>query len=503
MLLARHEVAGGFERLVVVKRILAHLSDDAAFIGLFLREARLSAMLSHPNIVSVIDLFQEQANWNLVLEFVHGMSARLLLKRVVERKTTVPVEVAVSIVAQMLRGLHHAHTAMTPSGQPLSIVHRDVSPENILLSFTGIAKLSDFGVARAISNAAPLTADGVVRGKINYLAPELLRSLPFDGRADVFSAGVVLYELLANHTPFAHLVDPVARLVAPFPAIPRLPAQVPAAVVDSVLRSIESNPTQRYETADAFADALEAWLGQRALSAQTVLMNYLREAFAQEAKTTPYQQVQRVEGTRPIEFLPATPVEVQPATETHPQGVPQRKRWLGRLLLLSVVLAAGAGVLVLRHSASKKALPMPAETQERAPSVEFLDPPTLAAASPLPSEPQAKPVLPQAKPVLPQAKPVLPQALPVEQTAPAARVVSEGLARAATPGTLLVLAHPWAEVSVDGKKIGTTPLEPFALSVGRHRLTLSNPELGASRTTTVSIVSRKQVTLKVDLERQR
>src|SRR3954466_16349490 len=199
--LARQAGAAGFEKMVCLKRILPHLARDKQFVDMFLNEARLAAQRDHPNIVSIFDLGEANGNYFIAMEFIDGPSLRAVAKRASERGERLPIAEIVQIVCMAAAALHYAHEWTGDDGKPLGLVHRDISPDNILVHRNGVAKVVDFGIAKA-ANSGGATRTGTLKGKVAYMPPEQLRGEPLDRRADVFALGVVLYELLAGKRPW-------------------------------------------------------------------------------------------------------------------------------------------------------------------------------------------------------------------------------------------------------------------------------------------------------------
>ena len=200
----------GFSRAVAIKRMHAFLAHDPEFVAMFVDEARLAGRIRHPNVVPTLDVVASDGELFLVMEYVLGESLNRVLAA---NKTTggrIPLDVVSAIVIGVLEGLHAAHEAKDERGEPLSIVHRDVSPQNILIGGDGVARVFDFGVAKA-AGRMQTTQDGSLRGKVAYMAPEQLSNVEVDRRTDVWAAGVVIWEMLANARLFAS--DSAAGLV--------------------------------------------------------------------------------------------------------------------------------------------------------------------------------------------------------------------------------------------------------------------------------------------------
>lgn len=252
---------GGFARRVAIKRLHPQLAANADMASMFAEEARLSARVIHANVVPVLDVVSADGELLLVMEYVHGESlSRLLMHARANaegRGVTVPIVVAV--LADALRGLDAAHEAKGEDGRPLRLIHRDVSPQNVLVGVDGVARVVDFGIAKAVG-LAPVTRDGQLRGKIPYMAPEQLARRSIDRRVDVYAAGVVLWEALAGRRLFEDDDEPtlfskvLEEVVAPPSRFnPAISSELDAVV----LRAVERDPERRFQDAGSFALALE------------------------------------------------------------------------------------------------------------------------------------------------------------------------------------------------------------------------------------------------------
>jgi serine/threonine protein kinase len=187
----------GFERLVAVKRILPNIAEDKEFIRMFVDEAKLAVQLNHANIAQITDLGVVDGSYYIALEHVHGRDLRSVFERARSQNEAMPVAHACYVAMKVCEGLDYAHNKRDASGGEISLVHRDVSPQNVLVSFEGEIKLIDFGIAKAVGTSIN-TKSGVLRGKLGYMSPEQVRGLPVDRRSDVFSCGIVLYEMLTG-----------------------------------------------------------------------------------------------------------------------------------------------------------------------------------------------------------------------------------------------------------------------------------------------------------------
>ncbi|WP_225413982.1 protein kinase domain-containing protein [Stigmatella hybrida] len=283
--LAKRLGADGFERNVVIKRMLSHLSNMPDFVDMFRDEARLAARLSHPNIIQIHELGFIEGCYYICMEYLAGEDFSTTLRQAGRKRQYTPIPIVLRVLVDAARGLHYAHEFTNELGQPLHIVHRDISPSNLYLTYQGQVKVLDFGIAKAESRLSQ-TRTGVVKGKYIYMAPEQARGDEVDRRSDVFSLGVSLYESLTNVRPFARENDLAilnALLKGDFAPPTTLRREIPKALEAVVLKAMAPRPQDRYATAGEFADALERELaGQVALATHAQLVEYLRGQFGDE-----------------------------------------------------------------------------------------------------------------------------------------------------------------------------------------------------------------------------
>jgi serine/threonine-protein kinase len=255
---ARTVGAAGFSRTVAIKRLHPHLVDDPEFTAMFLDEARLAARVRHPSVVSTLDVVAEGGELLLVMEYVAGESLAALTRHNSSRPQALPPAIVVSIVSGVLHGLHAAHEARTENGAPLEIVHRDVSPHNILVGEDGVARLIDFGIARAAVRSH-ITRAGQLKGKLRYIAPEQLQGAPATRRADVYAAAVVLWDALTGERLFGGDNDGAiyGRILEGVVRPPSAFAGVPPALDAVILRALARDPGARYTTALEMAEELD------------------------------------------------------------------------------------------------------------------------------------------------------------------------------------------------------------------------------------------------------
>jgi serine/threonine protein kinase len=250
----------GWERELVVKRILPTLSGNAEFTKMFIREAKISALLVHPNIVQTFEFGQAEGTYFIAMEGVHGVTLRELLTKLKKEQRAMPFMVIADIAKQVCTGLDYAHTLRGPDGGALEIVHQDVSPTNIMLAYNGTVKVLDFGIARAASFAEEEAKKGLIKGKVAYLAPEQVNMQPFDHRIDIFALGIVMHEMMTGVRLFQAKNDigKMRQLLAqPIPPPSAVNAAVPRELDRIVMKALEVDPTQRYASATAMAADLE------------------------------------------------------------------------------------------------------------------------------------------------------------------------------------------------------------------------------------------------------
>ncbi len=297
---ARKQGAAGVTRQVLIKRIKTSLSSDQRFVQMFISEAHVSASLSHGNIAQVFDFGEVQGEYYLAMEYVDGPSLAQLLKRLLEQeRPALPPAIALFIAMEMCKGLHYAHTARDEHGKPLHIVHRDISPENVLVSYEGQVKLIDFGIAKARVAARPETEAGVVRGKFLYFSPEQSRGEAVDPQTDVWAVGVVLYFMLCGRLPVTGQAYDVIRKIQlaewPKPRVvnPSLTEELELVV----LKAMAGSKAARFRTCQQFHDALGEILHRDypGISSAYVAA-FLAEVFAQDL----HEQGKQVDVSAPV-----------------------------------------------------------------------------------------------------------------------------------------------------------------------------------------------------------
>jgi len=511
VLLARKRAAGGFEKLVAVKTIRSDLRALPHLRAMFLDEARLLSRLDHPAIAQVHDFGEEADTLYLVMEYVSGVRFTELIRR------RPPPAVCARAMAEVCRGLHAAHQLADRGGAPLGVVHRDVSPENLMMTFGGRIKVLDFGIALMRGRQAPVTEYGTIRGKPPYLSPEQLKNQPLDRRSDVFSAAVVLHEMLTGEPVFTgDSVYAVARAVEHAEVEPpsALAGALPDGLDEVVMHGMARDPEQRFDTALAMAEALdrvaasaggeslEAWAGRELAGDRERHRGWLAEILDAgggdgRGRASGVMTAEAVEelvgegergdgetGERRERVAAGTIGTVDTrSTGSIARDLRGRGRILAVIALIAVAAAALVAVVALRgnHVAASPA-PDASVSVALAPAEDA----AIAAASDAAAPPASI-----VDAGLTDAAPrrggrdghkrsdagVI--ARPVPPPPPPPRPVDAGAAT--SPGYITVAAHPFALVRIDGAEIGSTPIFRHSLAAGRHQVQLVSPDNGAVR----------------------
>lgn len=309
--LARMAGTDGFSKLVVVKRLLAQMASDPEFIQMFLDEARINARLSHSNIVQVLELGEFEKQYFIAMEYVPGLSVAQVGKLATQRLGEVPQGVACGIITQACAGLHHAHETKLPDGAEMGIIHRDVSPQNLLLTYEGFVKVVDFGIAKAEGRATQTRA-GMVKGKFAYMSPEQCAGEPLDRRTDIFALGIILFELCTSRRLFRR-----ANTFETYEAIIKCEVPDPRAVNPNVSEKIAQVITKalakkredRFPTAEAMQEALELAMRRSSVRGSAMdLSRFIDSNFADQVR-------EQEDLIRRIEAGELTQPELPPAAE--------------------------------------------------------------------------------------------------------------------------------------------------------------------------------------------
>ena len=536
----------GLEKLAVIKRLRPEVAEDDEelehFKGMFWDEAKLAMLLSHPNVVHTYDASDTEDSLYIVMEYIEGQSLGALQRELARREEPLAHHVAAFIVSETLAGLHYAHELHDLKGHALTIIHRDVSPQNILLAYDASVKLVDFGVAKA-SSRSTATRAGTFKGKARYMAPEQVLNGKVDLRVDLYAAGIVLWETIARRplVTGANTIEQLVNVVKTEPE--RLSSIVPD--VDPELeaivhRAIARDPAARFPTALAMREALQGYIARVGGSPRADLATLMTTLFAKRRAETAKVVRERLaleatrdapvdSGTSPVIVLDSERGEgslpslgsgarslrpgsqtitgtgtgpQMPSVEEPPPSRSSRKTiplLIGALLLLVLVVGVMAGMLFANKKPEVAVAPPPPATTTAPPPATTQAPvvPTATEAAPPPpaastvaiAEPARPPVGYQAPPprALPPAapwgaRPAAPKAATPETPAAAAPAPA-----AEAQGFLTLDTYPWTKVSENGRVLGNTPLVGVPLAAGTHVLTLDNPQDNIHQTTTVVV----------------
>ncbi len=378
--LARLSGAEGFSRVVAVKRMHPHFLVDPAFKAMFIAEARVAARVRHPNVVPILDVLAERDEIVIIMDYVHGESVMALARAARKVDAGLPIDVATSIMVGLLQGLHAAHTALDEKGKPLGLVHRDVSPHNVLVGTDGVARVLDFGIAKVLQGHGD-TDPGVLKGKFSYIAPELIGGGPPSRQSDLFSASVVFWELLTGGKLFQGVNEQerLMRVVeGNYPAPRSIAPHIPERLDRIVMRGLALEPTARHASALDMAIELEQavplatqrvvgeWVSKLAgdvLAQRSELIHQIesttislvRRSAPPASTGTPAFAVPPLPSLAPSTILSATPPGVEP-----PPPVTSEVRAAHPKTLRIGLIAAGAAVVAVVALAALFALRSPA-----------------------------------------------------------------------------------------------------------------------------------------------
>ncbi len=398
--LGRLFASGGFRRIVAIKSLHPHFVDDASFVTAFLDEARLASRIHHPNVVAPLDVVAESGEVFLVFEHVMGVALSSLLRRAVEKGDPIPPRVAAAIMVNVLDGLHAAHEAKGDHGEPLGLIHRDVSPQNILVGKDGVSRLLDFGIAKA-TGRSQITAEGLIKGKRGYMAPEHMMGHTYPG-SDVYSAAVVLWELLANRRLFPDETSISKRIsgeVVDPPSTGSLARSTANLDLDKVvLRGLAPDTHARYQTAREMAVALEEigaatprevgeWVaraGEPELTERARLVD-----LAESALDTPIPKQVATRGAHA--FAHATLDAISDEAPDTEATAPERSKRRAVVVGVALLLFSLVGALFLT---ARPAAPTPSVTSGSSASATPPGSATMFANAPLPSPPPTSEPLP-------------------------------------------------------------------------------------------------------------
>jgi eukaryotic-like serine/threonine-protein kinase len=470
--LARLAGEAGFEKTVVVKRLLPELVASKAFVAMFLDEGKLVARLDHPNVCEVHELGRDGAEYFLVMPYLDGVPASDFIARPRDPDRIAQLRVAAGIITQACAGLHHAHELKGEAGALLGLVHRDVSPSNLFITTAGVVKVLDFGIAKVHGGAE--TEAGTIKGKTQYMAPEQLLGEQLDRRCDVFALGIVLFELATHSRLFKRGSDYLAARAILEEAIPRADAidpAVPAALADVIGKALDRAKDKRYVDAKELGKAIEtAMAAHGGVASPTEIAAALADWHGAELSAMRTRQAKVIEDARSRGATTiAGKLRPEPsAMLTMPREVVRKRR--RSVIVLAVLVIGGTGALLALSLSRESQRNLQAVASRMDAAVAIAAPPDAAPATAVEAVDVETPAVVEDKPA---AKP--PRKKTAVKTKPAEKASApppvEPLQPANTdPGKLSVNFEPWATIYIDGKKLDRTPIVGKSIPAGKHTL---------------------------------
>ncbi|HET7788535.1 MAG TPA: serine/threonine-protein kinase [Myxococcales bacterium] len=446
----------GFERLLAIKKILPMLGEDREFTRMFVDEARIAVQLTHPNIVQVLELGKHEGSLYIAMEYVSGRDLRQVMERYRRHKEPMPLPQACLMVAEVCEALDHAHRKEDAQGRPLGIVHRDVSPQNVLVGFEGAVKLIDFGIAKAERRLSQ-TQSGILKGKFSYMSPEQVKGLPLDGRSDVFACGVLLWEMISGEKLFTGESDVTVLERVRKAAVPPL-RNCPPELARVVQKALAADPAQRHPTASALHDELRRFTltGGNVFGARQ-LGEWLRQEFREEWE----KEQERLRSWTAVAGGPLSPELPSPQRKEPRRDAPAHDTLIGDE---PPTVQMEGGALLGADGASGTLLLPPAE------AAAAID--AALQRAPTPQRRLAEPTLPPTR-----TRRWAYALAPVAVAALGIVYVAAWSGDEARPGKLVIAPSPpvAAELVIDGRSSG--PLPPFVRTVpaGKHHLEVRAP----------------------------
>jgi serine/threonine protein kinase len=457
----------GFERVLAIKRILPHLCSDEEFIDMFIAEAKLVARLSHKNIAQVYDFGKIGQNYFIAMEYIRGKDLRGIFKRCEEKNIKLPVALAVFIAKEVSSALSYAHRQKDSMGRNLNIIHRDVSPQNILVSYEGEVKVVDFGIAKAETQSH--TKTGTIKGKLAYMSPEQAWGNPIDHRSDIFSIGIVMYEMITGKRLFKGSTEiktlEMVREAKAEPFSPALVAVIPSELESFIMKALSKDVKSRYQDASDMERYLGSVLLELSSGAPGIVLKKLmndmfRDEIEAENKTAAEDATRSINYENKVVSIPKESKESKPQVQLERKPQPGGKSFLYALLGAAIIFVLVGVFLMWPYIIGEKTTSslIPAQVY----SVADQKKPIQEASEqqvPLSQEQVAYPVQQNQK----------------EQAQDSKEEKTTKAPREAVNGSLTINAMPWAEIYINEKHYGTTPKTIQTLKAGDYRVRLENP----------------------------
>ena len=458
----------GFERVLAIKRILPHISSDKEFIDMFIAEAKLVAHLNHKNIGQIYDFGKIGENYFIAMEYIKGKDLRALLNRCEERNTTMPVELAVFIAKEVLSALGYAHKQKDSFGRDLKLIHRDVSPQNILISYEGEVKVIDFGIAKAETQSH--TKTGTIKGKLAYMSPEQAWGNPIDHRSDIFSLGIVIYEMITGKRLFKGTTEiktlEMVREAKAETFSPSLVAVIPSELESIVMKALSKDVKSRYQDASDMERYLGSVLFELSSAAPGSILKKLmndmfRDEIEAENRTVAEDATRSIKYENRVVSIPKESKENKPQVQLERKPQPVKKSFSYVLSGAALIFVLVAVFLIWPDITGEKRTSslIPAEQVSNMADQKKPIPEATEQQAPLSQEQVAHPGQQNQK----------------EESRESKEETTTKAPREAVNGSMTINAIPWAEIYINEKHYGTTPKTIETLKAGDYRVRLENP----------------------------
>jgi len=456
----------GFEKLVVIKRILPHLSSNQTYVKMFLSEARTAANLHHSNIVHTFEVAEDSGVYYMVMEFLYGQDLRSLIKRLNKKKEKLPLEIAIGLIIEACSGLNYVHTKADLSGKHLGIVHRDVSPHNLIITYDGEIKLVDFGIAKVLENESE-THSGVLKGKYAYMSPEQVKGEKLTNKTDLFSLGIILYEISTGERLFKkesqiQTLNSVSLCEIKLPS--EINSEYPKCLENIILKSLAKDPESRFENCLEFRSALESCLAELSLSYSPIDCSaYMKGIFCDLIEKDRQNDANMFLGIDTafwsIDELADNSSEEVTDCKTVVKNIKPKRLWKYYVPVGCMVFLAAIG-LSSEYDFSVKSKKLLSKKEERKIVDEVLN------------------------------------RIGYEEIVAFNNKPKKNKATKIQNGFLKIVVNPWANVILDGKSIGITPLSAIALRPGKYKLLLKNPILKKQKLRHIEIKPKQDLLIR-------